>query len=107
MPSAQQSSELSSNAPPGSDPNHPMVYQIRVKSHLDSDWADWFEGLTVTLEATGHTLLTGPVVDQAALYGLLKKIRDLGMLLISVNSFEPAASTTFGNGQIGKAEDQP
>lgn len=84
-----------------------MVYQIRVKSHLDSDWADWFEGLTVTLEATGHTLLTGPVVDQAALYGLLKKIRDLGMLLISVNSLEPAASTTLGSGQMDKTEDQP
>jgi hypothetical protein len=56
---------------------------------LDSDWTDWFEGLTITLEKTGHTLLTGPVVDQAALHGLLKKIRDLGMSLISVNRLEP------------------
>ena|SRR5215510_14911399 len=63
----------------------PMIYQIRVKSHLRPDWTDWFEGLTITLEETGNTLLTGPVVDQAALYGVLKKVRDLGMPLVSVN----------------------
>jgi hypothetical protein len=63
----------------------PTVYQIRVKSHLSSDWTDWFEGLTITLEDNGDTLFTGPVVDQAALHGLLKKVRDLGMSLISVN----------------------
>jgi len=67
------------------DPGQPLVYQIRVKSHLDSDWTDWFEGLTITQEADGDTLLTGPVVDQAALHGLLKKVRDLGMSLVSVN----------------------
>lgn len=61
------------------------VYQIRVKSHLGSDWTDWFEGLTITLEEDGDTLLTGPVLDQAALYRLLKKVRDLGILLVSVN----------------------
>ena len=83
-----------------------MVYQIRVKSHLDSDWTDWFEGLTITLEKTGHTLLTGPVVDQAALYGLLKKIRDLGILLISVKYLEPAASTMLGSGQVDPVDDQ-
>jgi hypothetical protein len=66
----------------------PTIYQIRVKSHLRADWKDWFEGLSITLENTGNTLLTGPVVDQAALYGLLKKVRDLGMLLISVNPLE-------------------
>lgn len=65
--------------------NQPTIYQIRVKSHLSSDWSDWFEGLTVTPEEDGDTLLTGPVVDQAALYGLLKKVRDLGMPLISLN----------------------
>ena len=52
-------------------------------------WADWFEGLTITLEADGDTLLTGPVVDQAALHGLLKKVRDLGLPLVSVNHVEP------------------
>ena len=61
-----------------------MIYQIRVKGHLGSQWAEWFGGLTVTLEDNGETVLTGPVVDQAALHGLLKKVRDLGMPLLSV-----------------------
>jgi hypothetical protein len=61
-----------------------MVYQIRIKSHLDRRWTDWFEGLTITLEDNGDTLLTGPVADQAALHGLLRKVRDLGMPLLSV-----------------------
>ncbi len=62
-----------------------MVYQIRLKGHLGAGWADWFEGLTVTLGDNGDMLLTGPVADQAALHGLLKKVRDLGMPLLSVN----------------------
>ncbi len=66
------------------DPGQPMVYQIRVKGHLGREWTDWFEGLTVTTLDNGETLLTGPVVDQAALHGLLKKVRDVGMPLISV-----------------------
>ncbi len=74
------SSKLSSQTEP-----LPPVYQIRVKNHLDSQWKDWFNGMTITQEADGVTLLTGPVVDQAALHGLLKKIRDLGIPLISVN----------------------
>jgi hypothetical protein len=106
MPGEQQSNEISNNPQPESDPNQPMIYQIRVKSHLDSDWTDWFEGLTITLEKTGHTLISGPVVDQAALHGLLKKIRDLGMLLISVNYLESAASTTLGSGQLDVVDDQ-
>ena len=61
------------------------VYQIRLKGHLGPQWTDWFGGLTITLEEDGDTLLTGPVVDQAALHGLLKRVRDLGMPLISVN----------------------
>jgi hypothetical protein len=66
------------------DPGQPMIYQIRIKGHLDQQWTDWFEGLIITLEDNGDTLLTGAVVDQAALHGLLKKVRDLGMPLISV-----------------------
>ena len=68
------------------DPRRPTIYQIRVKGHLGSQWTDWFGGLTVTLEDNGETLLTGPVVDQAALHGLIKKVRDLGMPLVSVVS---------------------
>jgi hypothetical protein len=66
-----------------------MVYQIRIKGHLGSGWSDWFGGLTITLDQNGDTLLTGSVVDQAALYGLLKKVRDLGMPLVSVSSVQP------------------
>jgi hypothetical protein len=73
----------------GSDPDEPMVYQIRLKGHLGPQWADWFEGLTITLEDDGETLLTGPVVDQAALHGLLKKVRDIGMPLISAVRVKP------------------
>ena len=64
--------------------DQPMVYQIRIKGHLGPQWADWFGGLTITLEEGGETLLTCPVADQAALYGLLRKVRDLGLPLISV-----------------------
>ena len=64
------------------------LYEIRLKGHLDNRWADWFEGLTITLEDQGDTLLTGLVVDQAALHGLLKKVRDLGMPLVSVSPLE-------------------
>ncbi len=74
--------------------SQPQVYQIRLKGHLGSQWTDWFEDLTITLEEDGHTLLTGPVVDQAALHGLLKKVRDLGLPLISVNPVESRLSKT-------------
>ena len=72
------------------DTGQPMIYQIRIKGHLSRQWTDMFEGLTITLEDNGDTLLTGPVIDQAALHGLLKKVRDLGMPLLSVNSVEPS-----------------
>ena len=70
------------------DPSQPMVYQIRIKGHLGGQWTDWFGGVTITLEDNGETLLTGPVVDQAALHGLLKKVRDIGLPLLSVNRVE-------------------
>ena len=71
---------------PGSptDPTEQTVYAIRIKGHLAPQWTDWFSGLTITLEANGDSLLTGPVVDQAALHGVLKNVRDLGLPLISV-----------------------
>ena len=68
--------------------DQPVVYQIRVKGHLGPRWAEWFGGMTITLEE-GDTLLTGPVVDQAALHGLLRKVRDLGMPLISAVRVKP------------------
>ena len=79
---------MSSTLDPESDPNQPTIYQIRIKGHLGQQWTDWFEGLTITLEENGDTLLTGPVVDDPALHGLLKKVRDLGMPLLSVNRVE-------------------
>ena len=69
---------------PQTDPDQPVVYQIRIKGHLGPQWTEWFEGMAVTREENGDTLLTGPVVDQAALHGLLKKVRDLGLPLLSV-----------------------
>ena len=62
-----------------------MVYQIRIKGHLGRQWTDWFAGLTIIQQDNGDTLLSGPVVDQAALHGLLRKVRDLGMPLLAVN----------------------
>ncbi len=68
--------------------NQPQCYEIRLKGHLDAHWTNRFEGLTIRLEEHGDTLLTGPVIDQAALHGLLKKVRDLGLTLISVRPLE-------------------
>ena len=73
------------------DHYEPGLYEIRIKGHLDDRWADWFGGLTITLQPNGDTLLTGPLVDQAALHGVLRKVRDLGMPLLSVNRVEPEA----------------
>ncbi len=71
------------------DYHEPERYEIRIKGHLDDRWAAWFGGLTLTREDNGETLLTGPVVDQAALHGLLRKVRDLGMPLLSVTRVRP------------------
>ncbi len=69
--------------------NQPQCFEIRLKGYLDARWAERFEGLTITLEEDGNTLLSGPVMDQAALHGLLKKVCDLGVPLLSVNPVEP------------------
>ena len=95
---------MSNELNPKTDPSQPVVYQIRIKGQLDSQWTDWFGGLTITLEEGGDTLLTGPVVDQAMLHGLLKKVRDLGMPLVSVSPVEPGPPTTLGTGQADQAD---
>ena len=87
---------MSTSPTPTEDHHDPACYEIRIKGHLDSRWADWFEGLTITREANGETWLTGTVTDQAALHGLLRKVRDLGMALISVKRIE--------RGQTDKSE---
>ena len=77
-------SEMSTGA------NHgPGQYEIRLKGHLHSRWSAWFDGLSLTNESDGTTIIHGPVADQAALYGLLQKTRDLGLPLISVNHIDP------------------
>ena len=71
------------------DQHEPRLYEIRLKGHLDTRWTDWFEGLSLTHVSDGTTMLSGPVVDQAALYGVLRKVRDLGLPLVSVIQVEP------------------
>ena len=90
------------------DHYEPGLYEIRLKGHLDDQWSDWFDGLTITLEDNGDTLLTGPVIDQAALHGLLKKVRDLGMPLVSVSLSNPAPRLRSPSGIRGtsKADQQ-
>ncbi len=89
---------ISHELDPHADPGRPMAYQVRITGQLDSRWADWFEGMTITLDG-GDTLITGPVVDQAALHGLLKRVRDLGLPLVSVGPVEPDLPSTLGTGQ--------
>ncbi|WP_129676098.1 hypothetical protein [Candidatus Chloroploca sp. Khr17] len=79
-----------SNKPnPGAGSGRPAVYQIKVKGQLSADWCAWFDGMTITQDATGATLITGLVADQAALHGLLRKVRDLGLTLLALSSSEP------------------
>ena len=89
---------MSNNRGQNSEPEQAVIYQVRIKGHLDAQWRDWFGGLTISLDANGETLITGAVVDQAALHGLLKKVRDLGMPLISVVPVDLAQAVS-GNGQ--------
>ena len=76
---------MSTPHPSTEDHHEPGCYEIRLKGHLDARWADQFEHMRFTHTSDGTTIISGPVVDQAALYGLLKKVRDLGMALISLN----------------------
>lgn len=80
---------MSASNPFNEDPGEANQYEIRIQGRLDSRWAAWFEGLTLTPQENGDTLISGKVIDQAALLGLLRKVRDAGMLLISVNRLSP------------------
>lgn len=82
------------------DAKQPLVYTFKIKGHLGQQWLNWFEGLTVTLEEDGNTLLRGPAIDQSALYGILKKIRDLGMPLLSVNFTDSNQPLESGTGEV-------
>ena len=93
---------MSNNLTPKTDHSQPRVYQIRLEGHLSCQWTDWFEGLTLTLEDNGETLLTGPVADQAALFGLLRKARELGMPLLSVIRVKPGQTEKPYQNKLGE-----
>ncbi len=86
---------------PTKDSNELMAYQIKLKGQLGSGWAEWFGGLSITLDADGNMLMVSPELDQAALHGLLKKVRDLGLTLISINPLES------DRGELTPADSQP
>ena len=87
------------------DPDRPCVYQIRLRGSLDNRWANWFDGMTVTLAENGDTLLTGPAQDQAALLGLIAKVRDLGIQLVYVIPFEPGQTDTPSGNKHNQGND--
>ena len=80
-------------------PQQPKVYQIRLQGHLDSQWSNWFDGMAISLAENGDTILTGSIADQAALFGVLRKVRDVGLPLLAVNCLNqanvPAVNHTF------------
>jgi hypothetical protein len=86
---------MSSDRSAETAPGEPVVYQIKVEGYLGCQWADWFDGMTINRDVDGCTLLTGPVIDQAALFGLLKKVRDLGVPLVSVSQVQFSETRTY------------
>ena len=89
---------MSATHPSSKYDDEPKLYEIRLRGHLDDKWADWFECLTITREDNGETVLRGPIADQAALHGLLRKVRDLGVPLLSVMQVERTpANRSDGN----------
>jgi hypothetical protein len=84
----------------GADADQPTLYEIRIKGQLDHQWTDWFGGLAITLQPNGDTLLRGPIVDQAALHGVLRKVRDLGMPLLSITPRDSQSNGDHHKGEI-------
>jgi hypothetical protein len=97
---------MTEKQPSQPDLSQPAVYQIRIKGQLDAQWTNWFDGLTITPAEDGDTLLTGPVMDQAALHGLLKKVRDLGLPLVSVVPVLPKKTHTYSSEKGQNENDQ-
>ena len=91
---------------PKSDLGATTVYEIRVKGQLGREWTDWFDGLAITPEESGETLLTGPVIDQAALHGLLRKVRDLGLPLLAVQCVECNETTVPNETHPHRSEEE-
>ncbi len=94
--------DVARQADPGADPIGAAVYQIRLRGQLAPVWSDWFDGLAISWDDSGDTLLTGPVADQPALHGLLRKIRDLGVTLVSINQVHAAAEPDHGTNMRGE-----
>jgi hypothetical protein len=78
------------NTIPNFKQQNSQQYRVEVRGHLDPNWSDWFDGLTLTHDPSGNTIMIGDFVDQAALYGLLNKVRNLGLHLVSVNPIQPS-----------------
>lgn len=85
---------MSNGSNPESGSSRPLTYEVRIEGHLGSDWADWFDGVIVSRLDDGDTLLIGPMVDQAALHAVLRRVRDLGLTLVSVRRLPVAAPRT-------------
>jgi hypothetical protein len=86
---------MAKNPKSKTETDQPVIYEIRIGCQLDSQWMSWFDDLAITVAESGETLIVGPVADQAALFGLLKKVRDLGLPLVSVNPVKPGPSIPF------------
>lgn len=87
------------------EPDRPTFYQIRIRGHLDQQWEDWFDGMAVAPAEDGDTLLTGPVDDQAALLGLITRVRDLGIPLVWVKPVKPDRADTPGSSEKDQSDD--
>jgi hypothetical protein len=98
----REGDDVRQRAEPAADPIGPTVYQIRLRGQLSPLWSDWFEGLAITWDDNGDTLLTGSVADQPALHGLLRKIRDLGVTLVAINQLDGSAEPDRGSHEMGE-----